>query len=39
VFDWLVWDFAVLGMHLQPWMPIALGMVAAAFWLAFGKSM
>jgi hypothetical protein len=37
VLDWLVKDFAVLGMHVQAWMPIAVGMVGGAFWLAFGK--
>jgi hypothetical protein len=37
VVDWLVRDFAFLGIHFQAWMPISLGILAGTFWLAFGK--
>jgi hypothetical protein len=38
LFDWLVWDFPVLGIHFQPWMPVSIILVAGAFWMAFGKT-
>jgi hypothetical protein len=37
VTDWLISDFTILGIHFQGWMPLLILIVAATFWLAFGR--